>query len=79
MPASDQRLEALADALYERHGKPLESEHWGKYVVISEAGEVIVGEDDYALLVEAEDRFHGDTFLFKIGPRSIGKLRSPRL
>lgn len=74
MTASDQRLEVLADALYDRFGKPLESEHWGKYAVISEAGEVLVGEDDYAILVEAKERFHGDTFLFKIGPRSIGRV-----
>ncbi len=74
MTASDQRLEVLADALYERYGKPLEQEHWGKYAVISEAGEVIVGEDDYAITKEASTRFHGDTFLFKIGPRAVGKI-----
>ncbi len=78
MTASDQRLEVLADLLYERCGKPLEGEHWGKYVVISDVGEVIVGEDDYAILVEADARFQGATLLFKLGPRSIGKLRSPR-
>lgn len=74
MVANEQRLEVLADALYERHGKALEREHWGKYAVISESGEVIVGEDDYAILGEANARFHGDTFLFKIGTRSIGKV-----
>lgn len=75
---SDQRLEVLADILYELYGKPLEREHWGKYVVISEVGEVIVGEDDYAILVEADAHFQGATFLFNVGPRAIGKLRSPR-
>jgi hypothetical protein len=68
------QVKVLADTLYDRYGKPLEGEHWGKYAVISEAGEVIVGEDDCALLVEAEARFHGDTFLFKIGPRVMGKI-----
>ena len=32
------QLHQIADALYERYGKPLEEAHWGEYVVISPDG-----------------------------------------
>lgn len=33
-----------ARALYEQYGKPLEAEHEGEYVVISDSGKTIVGK-----------------------------------
>jgi hypothetical protein len=32
------------DELYERYGKPLETEHWGEFVAISPEGKTVLGK-----------------------------------
>lgn len=65
------------DELYERYGKPLEAEHWGKFVAIAPDGRTLLGAD----LSEVEDnalhQFGKDAHIFKVGPIAIGRLRSP--
>ena len=72
MSGEDQQtLHQQSETLYEQYGKPLEHEHWGEYVVISSAGDTVLG----ATLVEAAQaaaatlgRGH---FAYKIGERSV--------
>lgn len=45
------------EALYERYGKPLEPEHTGRFVAIGDTGEVILGDDEFALSKESLNRF----------------------
>jgi hypothetical protein len=66
------------DELYERYGRPLEREHRGEYVAISPQGDTVLGQTPYEAARRALDRFGRGSFLFKIGDRAIGHLRSER-
>jgi hypothetical protein len=75
MTAEQQQLEQQAERLYEKYAKPLEAEHNGKYIAISPKGEVIVGETMLDVAQEATDTFGRGNFLFKLGPRVVGRWR----
>jgi hypothetical protein len=68
-------LRKTARALYEQYGKPLEAEHKGEYVVISNSGKTIVGKSLTEVVVNSIERFGKGNFVFKIGSRSIGSFR----
>jgi hypothetical protein len=64
-----------ARALYEQYGKPLEAEHTGEYVVISNSGNTIVGKSLTEVVIRSIERFGKGSFVFKIGSRAIGSFR----
>jgi len=53
------------DGLYERHGKPLEEEHTGEYVAISDDGEIILGTDSLEVDLKALERFGSGHYCFR--------------
>ena len=56
------------DLLYEKYGKPLETEHAGEFVAISNDGQIILGESDLSVLKRANREFgRGHYALRKIG------------
>ena len=64
-----------ARALYEQYGKPLEAEHEGEYVVISDSGNTIVGKSLTEVVTDAIEKFGKGHFVFKIGSRAVGSFR----
>jgi hypothetical protein len=72
-PYEDRRK--TAQALYEQYGKPLETDHKGEYVVISDSGKTIVGKSLTEVVINAIDTFGKGHFVFKIGSRAIGSFR----
>ena len=66
------------DELYERYGKPLEPEHKGEFVAISDDGDTILGKNRVDISFKAEERFGAGRYAFrKIGHAAVGKwLRS---
>jgi hypothetical protein len=64
-----------ARVLYEQYGKPLEADHKGEYVVISESGKTIVGKSLTEVVTHAIDTFGKGHFVFKIGSRAVGSFR----
>jgi hypothetical protein len=64
-----------AHALYEQYGKPLEAEHTGEYVVISDRGKTIVGKSLTEVMTNALEAFGKGNFVFKIGSRAVGSFR----
>jgi hypothetical protein len=64
-----------ARALYERYGKPLEAEHKGEYVVISNGGNTIVGKSLIEVVINAVDKFGKGQFVFEIWSREVGSFR----
>jgi len=65
--------------LYEKYGRPLEKEHKGKFVAISEEGKVIVDPNDVRVAQKAIEKFGPGRFAFyKIGFKAIGKWRITR-
>jgi hypothetical protein len=75
MAVDQSDLMQTSDELYERYAKPLESEHAGKYVAISPDGQVLLGDTLLDVARQATERFGRGNFVFKIGPRAVGKWR----
>jgi hypothetical protein len=73
LPYQDRRK--IAQALYGQYGKPLEREHTGEYVVISNSGNTIVGKSLREVVTRAIDTFGKGHFVFKIGSRTVGSFR----
>jgi hypothetical protein len=72
-PYEDRRK--MARALYEQFGKPLEAEHTGEYVVISNNGNTIIGKSLTEVVTSAIRKFGKGQFVFKIGSRAVGSFR----
>ena len=70
----DQHAFYDVDALYERYGKPLEAEHWGKVLAIATDGRTLLGTDVYEVEDEAPDVLHDCYILFKVGLMSVGRI-----
>lgn len=71
----EQELAFEGKRLYETYGKPLEAEHWGKFVAVSRDGRTLVGETAYEVLDRAADAFGPENFVFKVGEIALGKIR----
>ena len=73
------RRREISDGLYERYGKPLEAEHWGKYLAVHPDGRTVLA-DDYETMSE-RGRAGLDTgfYIFRIGPRFVHRLPTVRL
>ena len=63
------------DELYERYGKPLEAEHWGKFVAIAPDGKIVLGSDMSEVFFEACEILGEEFIQFKVGPRAVGIIR----
>ncbi len=63
------------EALYERHGKPLEAEHRGEYLAVSAQGDTVLGGSLRDVTEQATARFGPGNFIYKIGERAVGKWR----
>ncbi|HLC30605.1 MAG TPA: hypothetical protein VJM51_07475 [Dehalococcoidia bacterium] len=75
MTTEMQENKKLADDLYKKYGKPLESEHWGKYLAVSLDGKTLLGPTLIEVAQQAKDAFGPGSFLFKVGPKAVGKWR----
>jgi len=79
MTASQQQnrldRDRLQHDLYERYARPLEAGHWGAYVAISPRGETVIGTDIVEVAHEAITKLGKGHFLYKVGPRAVGKWR----
>jgi hypothetical protein len=63
------------ERLYDLYAKPLEAEHTGKFITISPDGHFIIGGTMRDVAMRAAKSFGRGNFLFRIGPRSVGKWR----
>ncbi|MGH2531470.1 MAG: hypothetical protein ACRDJW_04095 [Thermomicrobiales bacterium] len=62
--------------LYERYGRPLEAEHTGEFVAISDDGEFMLDAEELTLTKEAVERFGPGKFaLRKIGVDGVWRMR----
>jgi hypothetical protein len=70
-----QDRQKTARELYEQYGKPLERDHRGEYVVISDSGKTVVGKSLNEAMAHAIEIFGKGHFVFKIGSRAVGSFR----
>ncbi len=69
----------LGDRLYERYGKPLEAEHWGKYLAIHPDGRIALDADYKTLTDRAYTELGTEVYVFKVGPRATHRMTGIRL
>ena len=62
------------DRLYEQHGKPLEAEHWGEYLAISEDGETLLAPTLDEAMERAHEAFGAGSLILKVGEVTVGRL-----
>ena len=70
-----QKLLAEGNWLYDTYVKPLEEEHWGKFVAVSGDGRTLLGTDLDELTVEAVNVLGRGHFAFKVGEVAVGTIR----
>ncbi len=75
MTIRDEERKRLADQLYERHGRPLEDEHWGEFVAIAPDGRTVLAPTLLEALRRATAAFGPGNFVFKVGERVVGRIR----
>ena len=71
MAIRDLNVFERADELYERYGKPLECEHWGKYVAVAYDGRTLLGTDLRATRREGRKVFGDEMHVFHVGEKHI--------
>lgn len=69
------KLEQLSNKLYKKYGKPLEKEHWGEFLAVSQKGKAILGTNLLKLAQKASKTFGPGNFIFKVGEIAVGKWR----
>jgi hypothetical protein len=69
------KLLTQADELYEQYAKPLETEHQGEFVAVAKDGRTILGRSAREVGRKAREAFGPENFVFKIGPRVVGRWR----
>lgn len=67
--------EREADRLYEQHGKPLESEHWGEYVMIAPDGRTVLAATAVDVFMNGSATLGSGNFIFRVGDRAATTLR----
>jgi len=63
------------DALYDKYVLPIETEHFGQYVVVTEDGRMVFASTLTDVDFKAREKLGRGTFTFKVGERSVGRLR----
>ena len=65
--------------IYEQYGKPLEAEHWGKYLAVHPDGRTVLTDDYETLKEHAHAELGMGIYVFKIGSRAVHGMPSLRL
>jgi hypothetical protein len=70
-PKTNEEMEAI----YERYVRPLESQHWGKFVAVSLDGRVLLDEEELTVFQEALRNFGSGNFvMMRVGLKAVGKV-----
>lgn len=72
------KVKKTGDKLYEKHGKPLEKEHWGDYLAVSKDGKTVLGNDLIKVMKKSLADFGPGSFVFKVGEKAVYKWRRIR-
>ena len=68
------KRDSADEDLYEQYGEPLEEDHEGEFVAISDDGQTIIGDNMDQVIFQAIDDFGSGNFaLRKIGSPALGK------
>jgi len=68
-------LNTEGEQLYDHYAKPLEAEHAGKFIAVSREGKTVIGDTILEVAKRAGQELGHGNFVFRLGPRSIGRWR----
>ena len=68
----NEKINKLGDRLYDKFGKPLEKDHWGKYIAISEDGKIALSPKLVDVFKKSES-FSTPSYIFKVGEKAVYK------
>ncbi len=75
MNTTKKYIEATGKKLYKTYGKPLEKEHWGEFLAVSpKTGKTLIASSLYEAMKKATKAFGRGNFIYKIGPRAVGRI-----
>lgn len=66
--------EDIGDRLYDELARPLEQDHYGEFIAITRDGRILLGPTLTDVMVRAKEAFGPGNFVFKIGPRAVGRM-----
>lgn len=73
------RVFEQTERLYEQYGKPLEAEHWGKFLAVHPDGRTFLADDYETLKERAHIELGMGIYVFKVGQRAVHRMPSIRL
>ena len=68
-------MQKSSDQLYEKYGIPLEKDHWGEFLAVSESGKTVLGKNLIKVAKKALANFGSGSHLYKIGDIAVYKWR----
>ena len=75
MPSERTSPAGIADHVYEQHVRPLEPAHMGEYALVTAAEQVVLTPTLVEAAWRAAQAPNKKNFIFKVGTKSVGKLR----
>ena len=75
MPRDQRSPAGIADRIYEQHVKPLEPAHMGEYALVAADGQVVLTSTLVEAAWQAAQAPNKKNFIFKVGAKSVGKIR----
>jgi hypothetical protein len=70
-----QRRLRQGDRLYKRYGQPLEADHRGKYLIVTQDGKTMLGDTPVDAMRKAKAAFGPGGYLFKVGEDAVWTIR----
>lgn len=63
-----------SDNVYQKFVKPLEKDHWGKFVAVSSKGKTILTDSLFEAVEKGIRILGSGNFVFKVGEKVVGKI-----
>jgi len=60
--------------LYDEFARPLEQEHYGEFIAITRDGRTLLGPTLRDVMIRAKEAFGPGVFIYKIGPKAVGRM-----
>lgn len=63
-----------SDKVYQKFVKPLEKDHWGKFIAVSHKGKTILADSLLEAVEKGISALGSGNFVFKVGEKAVGRI-----
>ena len=74
MKSANSPKKSESDKMYQKFVKPLEKDHWGKFIAITPKGEFLIQSDLLQATIKGIEKLGSGNFVFKIGEKAVGRI-----